>query len=585
MKEIKLTPISRPLSACYLWLLLCFAGILMASCNKEFPNLLKQNYPAEPTSQGHGKVLYIIIDGARGNALGDTAVSYPEIKKLYDNSLYTFSAIVDAGTEPVTNASGWATQLTGVGVDKNQVTTEDFAGNKLSEFPSFISLLKNHDHNFRIAAFSASAAFADHFTQSADEKQTFENDDQAVKSAVVADLQKNDRDLILAQFHSVETAGASSNHDSTNPAYQTAFSTVDGYVGEIMTALKNRPDFAAENWLVVLTSNKGGQVSTAPPASATAFDDANRNIFTIFYSPKFSTQYLVKPSSTSIVYSSYTVKYTYANNNYVSAALSNPALYNIGNSGSYTYQFLFKNGYTNSLGYPTVLSKRVSDFGGPGFNLFLKGTEWWINTSASSEIAGGTVSNNQWHSITMTITRANNVTTIKTYTDGKFNNSGTRTNTTDVLSNNAPLRIGRIPTNGDDRPSVFVTNLQIYNIAFTDADVAALAGRTVIDESHPYYNNLIGYWPGDEVGKKVLKERTGKMGTGSDFVLSGPYSWNYFSDYSPVLSPPIAPSFYRTVPNSVDIPLQIFQWFSVTPNVNWQLDGKAFTPTYSSVTP
>ncbi|UOE47785.1 DUF4983 domain-containing protein [Mucilaginibacter sp. SMC90] len=582
MKKNKLTNKSRLLFA---RMLFYFAGILMVSCNKDFPNLLKKNYPAEPLSQGHGKVLYIIIDGARGKALGDTAVRYPEITKLYNNSLYTFSAIVDPDNEPVTNASAWATQLTGVGVAKNQVTTEDFAGNKLSEFPSFISLLKSYDHNFRIAAFSASAAFADHFTQSADQKQTFENSDEAVKAAVVADLQKNDRDLVLAQFHSVEAAGTSSNYDSTTPAYQAALSQVDSYVGEIMAALKGRPNYSAENWLVVITSNKGGKISAVPPANGTAFDDATRNIFTIFYSPRFTTQYLVQPSSAAVVYSGNAVKYTYANNNYVNATLSNPALYNIGTSGSYTYQFLFKNSYTNWIGYPTVLSKRVQDFGGAGFNLFLKGTEWWINSSSSYEISGGTVSDNQWHSITLTITRADNVTTMKTYTDGKFNNSGTWGSTTDPLSNNAPLRIGRIPNNGNDQPSIFVTNLQIYNVAFTDADVAALAGKTVIDSSHPYYENLVGYWPGDEVGKKVLKERTGKMGAGSDFVLSGPYSWSDFSDYSPVLSPPVSPSFYRTVPNSVDVPLQIMQWLSVTPNVNWQLDGKAFTPTYTAVTP
>lgn len=559
-------------------------SVLLASCkNENFPNLLKSEYGGTPASYGHAKVLYIIIDGARGNAI--KAITPPNLYKLTTNALYTYNALVNNGTQTVTNANSWANQMTGVEGAKHFVTSEDFAGNNLSNYPSFITLLKKTNSSYKTAAFSASAAFADHFTQAADIRETFENNDGNVKSAVVAALKNDNPDLVLAQFHSVETVAATVGYESTTTAYVNAINQVDAYIGEIMTALQSRPNYNAENWLVVITSNKGGKVAVNLPPNSTIYDDAIRNIFTIYYSSKFATKYLPQPATTAVTFDSYAVRYTYANNNFVNATLGDVNLYNLGTNFSTTIQFLIKNSFTGSAGYPTVLSKRAADFNGSaGWIIFLKGNGYTVNTSISDEIAGGNVSDNQWHVITVTMSRLNGVATVKTYTDGKFNSSGTRT-TSESIDNVSPLRIGRIPTNGDANPNLLISNLQIYNVAMPDADITRLSCQTNITEAHPYYKNLIGYWPGDESSGLVLKERTGTYGTTANFKLSGPYVWNEFSNYSANLCPPVTDAFYHVVPNAVDVPYQIMQWLGVNIDVSWQLSGRAFSPVYSNVNP
>jgi hypothetical protein len=573
----------------YGFLVLMLGVIIAASCNKNFPNLLQQDYPADTVHPTGAKVLYIIMDGARGDAI--QTFSPPNISLLLPNALYTWDGLVDSYDNTMTMADAWATQLTGVDMTKHKVVSNDFLGNNLKQYPGFITLLKSVKSNLKISAFSASSLFAQYFTQDADAKQTFTSadssaNDASVSAAAVTALQNSNPDLVLAQFHAVEAIGESSGYESTNTKYQAAVLQTDKYIGNIMAALKARPNFSAENWLVVITSGKGGTIAPTNPPDLTPFGDKSRDIFTIFYSPRFSTSYIQKPVATQVPYTGNAVLYTYQNNNYVNASLTNTSLYNIDTAaGSYTFQFLLKNSYTAGNGWPSILSKRVTDFSGPGWNMFLKGTAWWINTSASGEIAGGTVSDNNWHVLTTVFIRRNDSTIIRLYTDGIYNNQDYRTRTTDILANAAPLRIGRIGTDADIKPMVLISNLQIYNRAFSDNDVADLHCKTVIDSTHPYYNNLIGYWPGDESKGHILKERIGKAGTGSDFVLSGPYTWNPFSDYSSVLCPAVAPSFYRTVPNAVDIPFQIFQWLGIVINPSWNLDGKGWSPVYKAVQP
>lgn len=43
-----------------------------------------------------------------------------------------------------------------------------------------------------------------------------------------------------------------------NPAYINAIQTVDGHIGSILTALQNRPTYAQEDWIILITTDHGG---------------------------------------------------------------------------------------------------------------------------------------------------------------------------------------------------------------------------------------------------------------------------------------------------------------------------------------
>src|SRR5690606_20899895 len=156
--------------------------------------------------------------------------------------------------------------------------------------------------------------------------------------------------------------------------------------------------------------------------------------------------------------------------------------------------------------------------------------------------------------------RSGDADSIKVFTDGVFNSSIVANGNS--LDNNAPLAIGKWAGNDNASPDFTIANLQVYNTAFSNAAVADYAGVARVDESHAYYDNLIGYWPGyDDAGKTAITEMTGKA---ADMKLSGPYEWMAFSDIVSHFRPPISYAYFRSVLNSVDVPFTIYKWIGVT---------------------
>lgn len=69
---------------------------------------------------------------------------------------------------------------------------------------------------------------------------------------------------------------------------------------------------------------------------------------------------------------------------------------------------------------------------------------------------------------------------------------------------------------------------------------------------------------------------------GRDFTLES-YSPGSFNDLNANVCPPVSEPVYKTVPNSVDVAVQIYAWFGITVPASWGLDGKNWIPTYSDV--
>jgi phosphopentomutase len=109
------------------------------------------------------------------------------------------------------------------------------------------------------------------------------NSDIAVKDSTIAILNsQTGLGTLVVNFRDVEAAGANGGFSATNAAYKTAVTTTDGYIGDIMTALKARKTYSNEDWLVIITSNHGGS-SIAPT-----------NGFMMTYNPSLKQQELKK---------------------------------------------------------------------------------------------------------------------------------------------------------------------------------------------------------------------------------------------------------------------------------------------------
>ena len=559
------------------FLMLSLLVLLTTSCNEDFPNELQENYPEELEYSANSKILHIIIDGVSGEAVRETT---PEnIFRLSENSIYTFNGLVDSQSDSLTIATAWANLLTGVGKNRHQVDSLEESENDLGQYPSYITRIEQTKPELNTYGFASSSEFGALFLQDADEAETFDNNGSQVTEAVKNVLNEGDPDVIVAEYNEALRAGMTEGFVVENSNYRNAISNIDGQIGEIMEALRSRPGYGRENWMVVITSSNG-EVSTGGEAED-VFDDRRRNTFSLLYNSRFRTRLIQEPVLSDVRYTGYGVRYTYDDDNVVTAVLKDSLLYNIDEDTGYTIQFLTKV-QPGNYGFPAILSKRASDFNGPGWNLFLEGDYWVLNTSMSGQLYGTTISNNEWHSITVVFDREPEVkSNIRIFTDGILNAESVRDYSSDEMANRAPLRIGR-NTNGDNKPELLLKNLQIYDIIIPDNQIADLACRTVIDQSHPYYNDLIGYWPGNDEGSSVLEEQTNTYGDSADFAIQGPYTWVEYNDLNPNVCPPIPETYFNLVPNSVDIPVQIFQWLGLGKDEQWQWEGHGWVPIYTT---
>lgn len=567
MKMLKNKNISSLLKSTIKPAVLLLSLLVLAGCNKEFPNLLKQDYPdGSVIASQNSKILFVIVDGLQGEFLSKLEPEeVPTISTMNKNAMYSFNSLVDHENTEVSDALGWTTMMTGVTSDKHGVTTNDFANSNLDEYPTFLTRIKQVKPEMRLSVYGTTANFINNLTEDASEKELLASDAQT-KNAVIAELGKAEADIVIAQFQNVSDAIGTSDAN-----YQEAVGEFDTYLGELKKALESRSNFKNENWMVIVTSNKG---TTNTGVKLDKYEDNSRNTFTMFYAPKFSDRVLPKPL-TGIPYIGNGLRFTYgADRN--KATVKDVNAYNLGANANFTMQLNIK-AKPGVVYYPTFFSKRAVGFSGPGWNMFMSHEDAWkINSNAANgEILGGKVSDGEWHTITVVFDGVNSK--IKTYTDGVFNNEGVMNG--NAMTNSAPLQLGHLIEGDFD---ILITNVQMYNTSLSNEIIAAYACKTEIDETHPGWDNLIGYWPGDELGKTVMKERTG---SGHDFNVEGSLKWESFNDVAPNLCPAVKDEYFRIVPNAVDLSFQIYQWLGIAVPSNWDLDGKAWTPSFTQIRP
>jgi len=574
------------------FLLFAGAGFIAASCNKSFPNPLETNTAGGNTaSVVNPKTLVIVVDGAVGMQV--QVSNPPVLNSLVDYSIFSWDALSDYDNVPVTNNLGWANVLTGVRVTKHNVTGADFSGNRFADYPSLFTRIKQQRPGMRTAAFFSSNDIAAALAADATKKESFNENDAAVKEAVKVELATQNPDLVLAQFHDVDKAGAASSYTVGSTEYKNAILQTDAYIGELLAALKSRPSFKSENWMVIITSNKGSNTVYNPSGSWSAFDDTRHNTFFFCFNPRFNSKTLNKPGAlipyagTAPLYSGTTTQ------NRRAKVLNSGTAFDVGATGEMTVQCKVKIPAGNYY-YPAFLSKRASFSGGvPGWVFFLEANYWMVNIGQTAlgnrQIRGQVIADGQWHTLTVVIRKEGAARNVYTYTDGVLYNTGISAATRDITSygninSPAPLTVGNLPPdNVTNLSNMYITDIRYFNVALPDTYIANSYCTTSIEPSNQYYNNLVGFWPGFPV---VNDNGTFKMRDQSpfarDFTLEA-YSPGSFNDLNANVCPPVTEPVYKTVPNSVDVAVQIYAWFGIAVPSSWGLDGKNWIPTYSDV--
>ena len=70
--------------------------------------------------------------------------------------------------------------------------------------------------------------------------------------------QGDDIDLLMIYLDDCDNAGHTHRFSTTSPEYMATVRLVDRQIGEILTAIRNRPDFINEEWMITLSADHGG---------------------------------------------------------------------------------------------------------------------------------------------------------------------------------------------------------------------------------------------------------------------------------------------------------------------------------------
>ncbi len=582
--------------------------IVAASCNKDFKKLVPDSGDgAGDLNYKAPKVLYLIVDGARGTSVRDAA-NTTNIKSLVPNSIHTWTSISDTSRNDATN---WADMMTGVKKEKHNVLNNTFTGNKLEQFPVIFDLVKSVEPDFRTASFASSNLFKEKLTNGASVSESFNGNDDATKDRIVNFLTNDSASIVVGQFSNVDAAGrlAGSGFDLSFPAYKAAIEKFDTQVGEILTALRGRANYSKENWLIIVTSNRGGQF-TLPPIQddKTLFSNTNANTFTIFHNPAYKFTFIGKP----FLGNTYTGKAVRFKGDpeksvgTVSAALS--PNFNFGTNQDFTVSIKVKKGKPKDTGggdywyeWPSILGKRnTQGWGGstapgnPGWDIALFYNEWRLMIQGGEgningeEPAGRSFSGDTWHDLTFVVERkADGFRYLRMYTDGvkglTNRNGGSRTSPnmddyripgTPNFDNNAPMRVGFSPgelNGGKGYINVQLAELKVWKAAIPEKDIQTYSCDATMDESHPYYSFLVGYWPMLDGSGNKLKDVGGPYE--ADMTLSGVYAWE---DFTNLICSPSNTNLGTLVPKNSDIPTQILSFFNIARQDKWGLDGRVW---------
>lgn len=236
---------------------------------------------AATLSAGEKKSLLIMFDGLRADAL--YSVATPNLDTIRDGSwadgyrgAWTYQAHTNLDSNP-SSATNHVAIITGVTATKNGCfnngQTKDA---KWSEFPPYLARLKKADPSLVTVWLYNWGEDADIPTDAdffAPPRGGFEGDMKIIDDAIafldgtfpnVTDYKGNewkagtDPDAIAVYLDSMDMYGHGEGFSVFVPEYRQKMAEYDERVGDLLSAIRERPNFAREDWQIVIVSDHGG---------------------------------------------------------------------------------------------------------------------------------------------------------------------------------------------------------------------------------------------------------------------------------------------------------------------------------------
>jgi len=218
---------------------------------------------ATPSVERTPKVLLIGIDGVRVDVLAE--VPTPHLDALAARGSFTTRTRT---TTPSVSGPAWSSMLTGVWPEKHGVTSNRFTNRNYDRYPDFLTRIE------QVRPALATFAVVDWLPlgqidgggptlgHQIDVREVLdgselgwaEADSRSVELAV-RHLSQADPDAMFVYLGNPDET--SHEHQSIGVEYRDAIALSDRHVGRLVEAIRARPQYASENWLILVSTDHG----------------------------------------------------------------------------------------------------------------------------------------------------------------------------------------------------------------------------------------------------------------------------------------------------------------------------------------
>ncbi|PCC33092.1 alkaline phosphatase family protein [Brachybacterium alimentarium] len=213
------------------------------------------------------KALFVGFDGVRDDVL--RALAPPAVQDLASHGRWWTTTLPDVDVAPTVTAVGWSTLLTGVWPSTHKVSGNEDEFHLLHRYPSVLTRAYSADREIRTYAAASALIFGTHygpgpilgpgvnklsFFDRRDYREGFSDTDPLVLDEAVRELRTGEHDLSFVYFGQADKVG---HEHGVGDEYREVIGVLDDYLGRLLEAVRRRPTYDREEWLVMLSTDHG----------------------------------------------------------------------------------------------------------------------------------------------------------------------------------------------------------------------------------------------------------------------------------------------------------------------------------------
>jgi hypothetical protein len=440
------------------------------------------------------KLLILGIDGCRPDALMQAQA--PNLRALAAAGTCCWYAL---SRPPTKSGPCWSSIFTGVWNIKHGVTDNNFMNSNFGQYPHFFQRIKETNPALTAASIVYWPGINSGIPNNADLQWNAGSDQQGADK-VIDLLTHDDFDVIFIQLGEIDAAGHQSGFSPGSTPYIDKIEASDGLVGKILTALRNRPAYSQEDWMIIAVSDHGGKDLHHGGSSI-----EEMHVFVIVGGQNIPVKEISREwQITARTVPRYGLKLN-GTDEYISIA--DKPLFRFGSAQDFSIEFCIKT--PGWAGTPVLIgNKNWQSKNSRGFAIVQNDLGLWLVNIADGvhekDISGALINDDQWHHLTVTFRRAGRMTL---YQDG-IQIGAVNIESIGDISTSFGLGIGQDGTlSCGTCAKGSISEVRLWNEVLEDSTIAQWI-FTPITANHPNRSSLIGYWKMDDAGNDTVTDHS-----------------------------------------------------------------------------